>query len=117
MVSYNVWEGLSVHVGVRLSFVNSAKYYQVETLLEPSDGSFYSGTTVFRTRNSSTGDLPNANTFTVAPFAGISYAIPIIDRLTVHPEIFYSFGLMPVVKDLQWSVSSLRPGLSVKYKF
>lgn len=117
MVSYNVWEGLSVHAGVRLNFVNSAKYYQVETLLEPSDGSFFSGTTPFRTRNASTGDLPNANTFTVAPFAGISYAIPIIDRLTVHPEVFYSFGIMPVVKDLKWSVNSLRPGLSVKYKF
>ena len=33
MVSYNVWEGLSVHVGVRLSFVNSAKYYQIGNLV------------------------------------------------------------------------------------
>lgn len=120
MVSYNLWEGLSVHVGVRLNFVNSPKYYQAETLLSPSDGSFFpiptGGSPVTR-RNISAGDLPNANTFTIAPFAGISYAIPIIDRLTVHPEVFYSLGITPVVKDLQWSVNSLRPGLSVKYKF
>ncbi|MFK0732970.1 MAG: hypothetical protein ACIWVG_17765, partial [Gloeotrichia echinulata HAB0833] len=120
MVSYNVWEGLSVHLGVRLNFVNTAKYYQVETLLSPSDGSFFpipTGGSPVTTRNISAGDLPNANTFTIAPFAGVSYAIPIIDRLTVHPEVFYSLGLTPVVKDLQWSVNSLRPGLSVKYKF
>lgn len=116
MASYNVWEGLSVHLGVRLNFVLSAKYYQDETLIDPADGSFFPNGT-FRTRNISTGDLPNATTFLVTPFAGVSYAIPIIDRLTVHPEVFYSVGLMPVVKDLKWTVSSLRPGLAVKYKF
>jgi hypothetical protein len=31
--------------------------------------------------------------------------------------VFYSFGIMPVVTDLKWTVNSLRPGLSVKYKF
>jgi hypothetical protein len=117
MANYNVWEGLSVHAGVRLSFMTKTNYSQVETLISPSDGSFYSGTTPIRTRNSTVGAMPSATTFAVAPFAGLSYAIPIIDRLTVHPEVFYSFGIMPVVTDLKWTVNSLRPGLSVKYKF
>ena len=117
MASYNVWEGLSVHLGVRLNFVLSAKYYQAENLLEPSDGSFFEGTTPIRTRNIRTGDLPNANTFAIAPLVGVSYAIPIIERLTVHPEVFYSFGLTPVVKDITWTVRSLRPSIAVKYKF
>jgi hypothetical protein len=117
MASYNVWEGLSVHLGVRLNFATSARYNQSETLIAPADGSFFGGTTPIRTRNVTVGDLPNANTFTIAPIVGLSYAIPIIDRLTVQPEVFFSYGLMPVVRDLQWTVNSLRPGLAVKYKF
>jgi hypothetical protein len=118
MVNYNIWEGLYVHAGIRLSFMTKTNYSQVETLIAPSDGSFYSDTTtIIRTRNSTSGAMPSATTFAVAPFAGLSYAIPIIDRLTVHPEVFYSFGIMPVVTDLKWTVNSLRPGLSVKYKF
>ncbi|MCS6807808.1 MAG: hypothetical protein RML40_02470 [Bacteroidota bacterium] len=116
MVSYTLWEGLSVHLGVRLGFILSAKYYQVETLIEPSDGSFFSGTVPIRTRNPRTGDLPEAVTFTIAPILGLSYAIPITERLIVQPEAFLSYSLMPVVKDIEWRVHSLRPGLAVRYK-
>jgi hypothetical protein len=115
MAQYNIWEGLFVHLGARLNFVTRIDYLQYESLIAPDDGGFFPNGS--RTRNTSSGELPEATKFSIAPIVGLSYAIPIIDRLTVHPEVFYSFGLFPVVGQLAWTVNSLRPGLAVKYKF
>ena len=115
MAQYNIWEGLFVHLGARLNFITQIDYLQYESLIAPEDGGFF--TNGSRTRNVSSGELPEATKFSIAPIVGLSYAIPIIDRLTVHPEVFYSFGLFPVAGELAWTVNSLRPGLAVKYKF
>jgi hypothetical protein len=114
LVMVNVWEGLNVFVGARLGLVVGTSYSQRETLAAPSDGGF--DTSARRVRNETSGALPNVAGLTVAPFGGLSYTIPLSDRFAIVPEVSYSLGIMNVVTDTKWTVSSLRPTLALKYK-
>lgn len=67
------------------------------------------------TRNDIKGQIQSLNSFNVFLTAGISYSLPLKkDRsLSVAPEIYYSYALTNVVKGRDWSVNTLRVGISL----
>jgi hypothetical protein len=114
LFSYRVVAGLQVYLGLRLSALTSTTFDQRETLLAPTDGGFDAMRS--RTRNVQSGALPQAQTLWISPVAGLGYDIPLGTSLTLSPEVFYSLGLTQVVQNVNWNVSTLRGGISLRYR-
>ncbi len=114
-VSYRLHKSLFVEAGVDLSLLLSQKYKQIEVIKEPSDrGTFDDGN---RYRNNNSGDIENTNTFNAALRLGFFYEMPLKDdaSLKIAPEVFYSYWLMPMVKDRSWNLHQIHLGISLKY--
>ena len=112
---YAILPGLSAWLGVHAGYVLAKRFEQRELLIEPSTaGTFENG---LRTRNEQEGDIPDASAMDLSLLAGLSYALPLNDAgtLSLVPEVFYSYGLTGIVKDLTWNANMLRAGLSLRY--
>ncbi len=115
LVGYRVWEGLSVHTGLRLAAVLNPDYKQQEQLILPETGTFENDR---RIRNEYSGDLPDASSFSAALIFGISYELPLDETGELHasPEISYIHGLTPVISSYSWSAHTLRAGVTLRYR-
>ncbi len=108
--------GLIVSLGGRIGYVFQREYEQKEEITDPTDKGVFVETQR-RTRNEFSGTLPDGSTLTASVLGGVSYELPLNRNGTVFlaPEIFYSFGLTPVVNGLTWRVNQLRFGIALKF--
>jgi outer membrane protein OmpA-like peptidoglycan-associated protein len=116
LVSYRVKNGFFVHAGASAGIFMGATYDQKEEITQPSDRGVFKENGL-RTRNESSGDLPEASAFQMGLTAGMSYEFPLNPERTIMlaPELFYTFGITDQVQERDWKVSSLRAGVAVKY--
>jgi len=116
MGSYHITPALSVHFGGEIGYVVQSSFNQIETLTQPTTSGVFSNG--LRTRNAQYGKIPNANPIVASLIGGISYAIPLNALKTIQavPELNYTLGLTPVVKNYSWSVNSIRAGIAIRYE-
>lgn len=115
MASYYLSPALSIRIGGEIGWVIQSSFSQIETLTQPTTtGKFENG---LRTRNLQSGKIPNANTVVASLVGGISYHLPLnrTNTLQAVPELSYSFGLTPVIKNFSWSVNAFRGGIAIRY--
>jgi hypothetical protein len=114
IAGYRVFADLYVNAGGRLGFVLGKTFNQKEILLEPAGGTFENG---LRTRNIQNGDIPDAAALRTSLIAGISYRLPMdVDgSLILVPELLFEYGASSLVSGLDWSVNTVRAGVSVIY--
>lgn len=109
--------GLMLRGGLRAGFSTRGVYNQREVLLEPTDiGAFdLAGN---RIRNERSGEIPLANAFRASLLGGVSWEILLArdSSVILEPELLYSYGLTPIVHDLEWSVNQLRVGAVLKFR-
>ncbi len=118
------FDKISFSVAVHIGSLMSKSYSQKEEITKPTNsGTFLDadGNDSFsRTRNEFSGDLEKAASLFIAPVLGVSYKVPLnkTASLNAFPEIFYQLGVTNIVDDplvSQWTVNSLRAGISIKY--
>lgn len=115
LIGIELFGGVTFHTGLRAALVLQKSFDQKEQLLEPVDrGTFENDQ---RTRNVYAGDIPNAHGFMASWQFGLSRDLPLNREgtLLLSPEIFFSLGLTPVMKDSTWRINALRIGTSIKY--
>ncbi|MFP4529137.1 MAG: OmpA family protein [Candidatus Kapaibacterium sp.] len=115
-ISYNVIYGLRLHAGGHANFLLTKTYEQSEVIRQPSDrGVFYDTGT--RTRNQSSGDIPESSSIYAALTAGISYELPLNadNTMRLAPEVHFALGLTDFVRQTKWKGDFLRAGLAIKY--
>lgn len=116
LYSNTFYENLTGHIGVRFGFPLSGTYEQKEEILKPADkGTFVDGT---RLRNQSSGNIPELNGLQISLNLGFSYELPLNRKrwLFLVPEIFYGYNFTNIVKEVDWTLHSLRLGASIKYR-
>ncbi len=107
--------------GIRLSINTFNSYSQVEEIVKPyGTGTFLDSSgndSQKRTRGESSGDLPGASSVQLFVKAGITYDLPLnkLNTLTLSPELFFSFGLVPVVSGRSWNAHNINLGLAIRY--
>jgi outer membrane protein OmpA-like peptidoglycan-associated protein len=116
-LSYNPIFGINLYGGGRFGFVAQKDFSQEERIIEPSDRGVFIDTHT-RVRNNISGTIPDAAGIYASIMAGISYDLPLNSNksLFICPEIFYHLGLTNIVKNLDWKISSLKLGLSIKFQ-
>ncbi|MCO5251975.1 MAG: OmpA family protein [Candidatus Kapabacteria bacterium] len=118
---YSPTPRFNISLGMRVGQNLTYTFNQVETIIQPEGvGTFMDedgNDTRKRTRNEFEGDLPDANTFQMALFSGLSYEMPLNtdNTMRIVPELFYYFGLSDMVKETDWTVNSLRLSVAIKY--
>ena len=117
MIAYRVAGGFSLLGGLQVGLVTTADYEQVETIIDPADRGVFVDTQQ-RTRNFSQGAIPEASSLAAFLVGGARYEVPMNESGTLFaaPEALYSLGLTQVVSDLDWSVNTLRIGVSLLYR-
>ena len=107
-----LWKGLHLIGGVWAGYVVSGAYDQSETLIEPSRGTFNNG---LRTRNPSSGNIPDVSLIAVSAVGGIgwSFAFTKNNSVVLAPEITWRHQLTRIVSGLDWQRQSLSFGLSL----
>jgi hypothetical protein len=113
----SVWRSLSIYGGFNMSYLVIHKFKQVETLVEPSHGTFENGT---RKRNQINGNIEETSPLQLSFVTGLSFDIQVSKNLNyiLSPEIFYCYGLTDILSNGdKWKINSLRIGLSFKFGF
>jgi outer membrane protein OmpA-like peptidoglycan-associated protein/opacity protein-like surface antigen len=113
LLGYRLLGDLRFHAGGRVGYVLGKRYEQNEELIQP-DGTFENG---LRTRNPTSGDIPDASATHAALVTGFSYSLPMNGEgtLFLRPELLYAFGITPVVSDLTWQANAVRAGIAIVY--
>ncbi|MDQ1266983.1 MAG: hypothetical protein QG635_2136 [Bacteroidota bacterium] len=106
---------LTIKFGFSGGYLVKAAFSQKEVLKEPQDG--YFPETKKRTRNILSGDIKDIYSLNFGLSGGLSYDLPLNsdNSLFLTPELTYFYSLSGFVKDIDWSVSSIRAGVAVKY--
>lgn len=114
---YKINDNLFSYIGFRLAYLTQKEYSQIERIIKPGDRGVFKeeGT---RTRNYYSGEIPEASNFHLSLNAGISYELPLLQDTSIilAPELFYSFLVTSIVKDLGWRIHTFGAGVAVKYK-
>lgn len=102
-----------IGIGLRTSYLLSHTFRQLETLTQP-DYVFYLPDSS-RTRNRTSGTIGNVYRaqFHVSFSAGVDF--PLNHELTLTPELRYYHPLVPVTRDVEWRISPIAIGMSMRY--
>ncbi len=103
---------LQLLTGIQAGTYLGASFAQKETLLSPGSAVFETGTTV---RNEQSGSLPNKQSMYLGATIGLRYLVSVRDNLEFLPELSFHYGLTPVISNLDWKISALQAGLTVRY--
>lgn len=118
ILSYRLFSGFSVNVGLQAGFIMQKEYSQYEEITEPKNQVVYENGD--KRYLESSGDIPEASSLMLSALAGLSYELPLNKDKTLMlvPEVFYSIGLSNVVTPdtSDWSINALRAGISFKYR-
>ncbi len=108
-------QGLRLKLGVQAGIPIMATYEQSQMLLTPSDPA-YTFENGSRTRARTEGSIPQTSALYAAAVVGLRYELQTSRQLVVAPEVQYNIGLTNIVKDLTWSISSIRFGVLFQYR-
>jgi len=113
--TYRSTDQLFIHLGLRTGIVLTKSFTQKEAITDPDWGVFVDSQS--RERNKRSGDIPNASALDLSLIAGLSYSLPLSNSYEwfLEPELYYHYGLLPVVSGLSWNATSLSGGLAIKY--
>ncbi|MEO6939767.1 MAG: OmpA family protein [Candidatus Kapaibacterium sp.] len=112
---YNLTSQLSIAGGPSIGLTTVKSYQQSEALIQPVDqGTF---TNAQRTRNNFSGTLTDAQSIRAGLLASISYDIPlnVANTFRASPEIAIDYPLTPLVKGLEWRVTTFRAGIRLGF--
>jgi outer membrane protein OmpA-like peptidoglycan-associated protein len=121
MIIFNFFNNFHFNLGARLGQNITKEFSQVETITKPDGvGTFLDSAgndSGKRTRNEYSGTLIDAIDMQFGLVTGIHYELPLNkdNSMRLTPEIFYYYGLSDMVENTNWSVSSIRVSLAVKY--
>ncbi len=115
-LSYNPLLGINLYGGARIGFIAQKNFSQEERIIQPSDRGVFIDTHT-RVRNDTSGTIPESAGIYASIMGGISYDLPLNSdkSLVLSPEIFYHLGLTNIVNNLDWKISSLKLGISIKF--
>lgn len=120
-VAYRAFGDLFVMGGVRLGMMMTKTYSQKEQIIEPAGtGTFLDSLgndSHSRTRNASTGTIPDASELIVQPFLGVRYDLPMNHDATLLlvPEVSYSYSLTNAASGLNWKPNGVRAGVGLAW--
>ncbi|MBU3678045.1 MAG: hypothetical protein FGM32_00370 [Candidatus Kapabacteria bacterium] len=104
---------LRMRVGTMIGLPVGASFSQREELVSPTDPNLkYSNGE--RVRNAYEGDLPDVTTQFLASVA-LSWPITTTSGLEVSPELSVALPLTNLTSSLQWTITPVRAGVSVRY--
>jgi outer membrane protein OmpA-like peptidoglycan-associated protein len=121
MLMYNVFKNFHFSLGARFGQNLTKNFSQVETIVKPDGvGTFLDddgNDTGLRTRNDTSGYLPDAIGFQYGLVTGLSYELPLNPKNTLRlvPELFYYHTFTELVENTDWSLSSIRASIAIKY--
>lgn len=112
---------LSLSAGVNLSYLLKSKFHQEEVITKPANGVTFLDSngkdTGSRLRNVYDGEIPNVQN--LQPFfvsrIGAEFPLTKKNNFTIAPEISFYLPLQNLAKDLDWKISSISIGLSIRY--
>jgi outer membrane protein OmpA-like peptidoglycan-associated protein len=108
-------ERFELLLGLAAGFPIAATYEQAQELISPADPA-YTFENGSRTRNQSSGPIPDKNAFYAAVNIGVRYDVPINASWSVAPLLQYQYAITPVVSSLDWNAYALRVGFHVAYR-
>ena len=114
-INYRFFDRFLVHAGLQfIPFSLKKSFSHHEDLIIPEIGTFENDS---RRRLDSSGNISNFSPFKLSLLGGLSYELPLNSdgSWILAPEIFYTYGLLPEIKDSTWKVNMLRFGLALKY--
>jgi|GEM_PF-5812346 len=117
-VAYKVTDKLNFYMGPAVTFVGTAEHDHKEVITNPADrGTFVGADLGRRIRNDTVGLLPDAASLLFSIEVGASYEFPMNESgsLVIVPELFTGYGLNSPVEGLDWSIITIRGGLSLRY--
>ncbi|MFH1051570.1 MAG: OmpA family protein [bacterium] len=114
-------DAISIKAGCRAGLLLSNSYSQYEKIIKPEGKATFldslgkDSQSIFR--NKSSGEIPDINNIQFSLQAGFSYDLPLNKTKTFYltPELFLSYGLTPLVKNMVWFSHSVSVGLTLKY--
>lgn len=114
---YNFFDKFDVSLGLKGGLLMVKDYKQREEIIEPKDIGVFEDNGL-RVRNKTRGSINDVSSVQVFLNAGISYEFALNKRnwLLLAPEINYSLGLTNMVSGINWRVSTIRGGFSIKYQ-
>jgi outer membrane protein OmpA-like peptidoglycan-associated protein len=118
LIGIKFLKNFQLFIGARVGYVTTKTFKQEEKITEPTSGvEFLDSSSIYWNRFS--GDIPNANSISVAGVIGISYDIALNRKKTflISPEVSFAYGIIDVAKGTTWKVSSARAGLAFKYRY
>jgi outer membrane protein OmpA-like peptidoglycan-associated protein len=115
-VSYNPFGGLHLKAGAHVGMIVQNSFYQWEELIEPGDRGVFEDTGL-RTRNDTSGSIPNGQTVFTGFNLGVSYDLNLSKNASfiISPTMSYLFGMSNISKNLDWTIDAMLFGLEMKY--
>ncbi len=114
-INYRFFNNFLVHAGFQFIPFNLKKdFHSWEQLVIPEIGTFENNS---RIRLDTSGKINDYSSMKLSLLLGLSYEFPLNRKKSwiLAPEIFYTYGLLPEIKDSSWKINMLRFGLALKY--
>jgi outer membrane protein OmpA-like peptidoglycan-associated protein len=113
---YELWNKINLIGGFDIGYLIKKDYSYIEKIIKPAQG-FFSGTNRSRTRNFKEGQFETTTDLYFSLKLGVDYNLKLNNKnsLFLHPEIFYSYIINPLIPETGWHIHSIFAGLAVKY--
>ena len=98
--------------GVQLAWSLGGNFKQDETLVEPVNAVFDDGRAI---RNERSGSIADLTAVRLGLQAGLSWELPVAERLSLAPTVRYTWHPQNVVKGLDWTINTLEFGLALRF--
>ena len=108
----SLWRGI---FGPTAGWIIANTYSEQEALIQPTKkGTFENGA---RIRNQYSGTASGASHFYFGLTLGAQYTLSLNKAGTMFllPEVFYTFGLTSLVKEMNWKANSFHLGVALRY--
>lgn len=102
--------------GFQANYHIEKKFEQIERIIKPENTGVFIDTRT-RERNYQSGEIPNTNAFSTGVKGGFFYELPLNSSKTLLlvPMIDFTYGISNFVSDIDWKMSAVSAGVSIKY--
>lgn len=114
MVGYRLTQDFSLRAGIMAGYRVAASYEQSETLVQPLNATFETGS---RKRNSAEGNIKASNNLVLGLTLGASYDLALNSNRTMFlsPEVLITLSPLDVVNNVSWKVQHIRAGFALTF--